>query len=133
MITLGPAHAAARTAAAQAAARSASLAAANAGAMEIRVYTSAPGEPGDVQVLWTPPQPAAVLADGIVTIMGPLTAQIAFTGLPTWARITVGGVIWADCTVTDLAGEGPLRIDFGAASQLYAGGYAILARADFSV
>lgn len=132
MIVLGPGHAAARTAAAIAAARAASLAAANAGQLEIRVYTSAPGEPGDVQVLWVPPAPAAVLADGVITIMGPLVAQIAFTGLPAWARITVEGAVWADCSVTDLAGDGPLRIDFGAASQLYAGGYAILARADFA-
>lgn len=134
MIALGPAHETARATAAATASRTASLSAANAGLMEISLHTTDFGTPGAVQAHWQIPAPAATLdtETGLIVIAGPVLAQIAYTGMPTWARITVAGEIWLDCTVSGLDGDAPLQIDLDAAGQLHQGGYAVFDRAELA-
>ena len=65
------------------------------------------------------PKPAGVIATGILTLGSVPDALISATGVAAWARVTVGAVHEFDCSVTDTAGTGTIKLS---TTQLYAGG-----------
>jgi hypothetical protein len=132
MITLGTEHATARQTAAIAAAQAVSLARANAGQMLITAYLGDPGDTDEPVVQWDAGTGAATLDSetGTISLVGPFTAQVLRTGMPAWARITVGALIYLDCAVSDETGDGPLKLHLDGETQLYAGAYCVLPRLD---
>lgn len=66
-------------------------------------------------------EPIGSVADGVLTITPTDEYMIVATGTATWARVVNGdGTLAWDCAVSDLAGEGPLKLS---STLLYAGGY----------
>ena len=127
MITLSPAHAASRAAAAL----SATLTALNAGATgaTVSLYTTtrpANGEDagGAAQAVITLPKPAGTISAGVLTLGAADDALILSTGVALWARIEANGVILLDCDVSDTGGTATIRL---ATTTLYAGGSVRLA------
>lgn len=127
MITLSPAHAASRAAAAL----SATLTALNAGATgaTVSLYTTtrpANGEDagGAAQAVITLPKPAGTISAGVLTLGDADDALILSTGVALWARIEANSVILLDCDVSDTGGTATIRL---ATTTLYAGGSVRLA------
>ena len=127
MITLSPAHAASRAAAAL----SATLTALNAGATgaTVSLYTTtrpANGEDagGAAQAVITLPKPAGTISAGVLTLGAADDAMILSTGVALWARIEANSVILLDCDVSDTGGTATIRL---ATTTLYAGGSVRLA------
>ena len=127
MITLSPAHAASRAAAAL----SATLTALNAGATgaTVSLYTTtrpANGEDagGAAQAVITLPKPAGTISAGVLTLGAADDALILSTGVALWARIEANSVILLDCDVSDTGGTATIRL---ATTTLYAGGSVRLA------
>lgn len=127
MITLSPAHAASRAAAAL----SATLTALNAGATgaTVSLYTTtrpANGEDagGAAQAVITLPKPAGTISAGVLTLGAADDALILSTGVALWARIEANSVILMDCDVSDTGGTATIRL---ATTTLYAGGSVRLA------
>lgn len=127
MITLSPAHAAERAAAALAA----TLTKLNSGAGGASVSLYATVRPansaaagGDPLAVITLAKPAGVIDAGVLTLTLPDDALILLTGIALWARITVDSGIVLDSDVSDMAGTAMIRL---ASTQLYAGGSVRLA------
>ena len=122
MITLSPAHAAARSAAALVA----TLALLNSGSTGavIQLYgTERPANgaaAGGVAMAGIVlPKPAGTIADGVLTLATAPDAMIYITGDVVWARIEVSGSASLDCDVSDINGTATIRL---ATTRLYAGG-----------
>ena len=127
MITLSPAHAASRAAAAL----SATLTALNAGATgaTVSLYTTARPANGEdaggaAQAVITLPKPAGTISAGVLTLGAADDALILSTGVALWARIEANSVILLDCDVSDTGGTATIRL---ATTTLYAGGSVRLA------
>lgn len=131
--TLTPAHDAARTAAARAAANAHTITVADAGAgpSTLRLYTDAGPVTQERTHLVT-----IVLAKPCGTIVGgqiqlaqadPLGDMVAATGVPTFAHWCDGdGVAIADCTVSNDAGDGDLKISTRQDGMIFEGGFVTL-------
>jgi hypothetical protein len=127
MITLSPAHAALRAAAALAA----TLIAINAGTTGATVSLYSTTRPADgadaggaAQAVFTLPLPAGTIDAGVLTLGVTPDALIMSTGIALWARIEANSVILLDCDVSDTEGTATIRL---ASTQLYAGGSVRLA------
>lgn len=77
---------------------------------------------GGVLVTLPLQDPVGNISNGVLTLIPSEEAQVLVDGLASWARVYNGngGVAW-DCTVSDLAGSGELKV---VSLSLYAGGYA---------
>jgi len=66
-------------------------------------------------------EPIGTVADGVLTLTPTDEVMITATGQATWARIVNGesAIAW-DCDVSDLNGQGELRLP---STTLYAGGF----------
>lgn len=112
---LSPAHAAARAAAARIPALTASLALLTTGPETpvIQIYTAPDPETGTMLV-------SIPLATGVgsideathrIHLTAPLEAQVVADGEAACARILdASGAIWGDATVSDLAGDGEIKL-----------------------
>lgn len=117
-----------------------------AGASKLQLFASDKPEPGAAAL--TAPQAEIALATPCGTITAgvwSLTAAesggalVLTTGVPKWARWLAANGEWvADASVTDLAGEGDIRIGGGqtppgeTGPMLYAGGLAVLGSTAFT-
>lgn len=117
-----------------------------AGASRLQLFTTTQPAPGaDAN---TAPQaeivlatPCGVIAEGVwsLIVAAPGGALVMTTGVPKWARwLSATGQWVADASVTDLAGEGDIRIGGGqtppgeTGPMLYAGGLAVLGTTAFT-
>jgi hypothetical protein len=132
MITLSPAHDAARAAAALAA----TLARLNAGSTGAAVSLYSTTRPasgaaagGAAMAVFTLIKPAGTITDDVLTLAQPEDALILTTGVALWARVEVNGVFELDGDVTDTLGTGFIKL---ATTQLYAGGLVHLASGTLS-
>lgn len=131
--TLTTPHNTARTTAAQAAAnaKTLQLADAGAGSSTLRLYTDADPVTQERTHLVT-----IVLAKPCGTIVGgqiqlaqadPLGDMVAATGVPTFGQWCDGdGVAIADCTVSNDAGDGDLKISTRQDGMIFEGGFVTL-------
>lgn len=80
---------------------------------------------GDLLVSIALVEPLGTIADGGLTITPTPEAMILISGVAVWARVKNGdGVIGWDCSVSDLLGDGELKLP---STTLYAGGYTRIA------
>ena len=131
--TLTTPHNTARTTAAQAAANAHTITLADAGAgpSTLRLYTDADPVTQERTHLVT-----IVLAKPCGTIVGgqiqlaqadPLGDMVAATGVPTFAQWCDGdGTVIADCTVSNDAGDGDLKISTRQDGMIFEGGFVTL-------
>jgi len=107
-----------------------------ANAATIEMYDGAPPAPGGAittQTLLSSiacRRPCGSIVGAKLVLDPPADALITATGNATWARLRNAGGDWAaDCDVSDLDGNGALRM---ATVTLYAGGVARLLTAEFT-
>lgn len=76
---------------------------------------------GDLLVSVVLVEPLGSISAGVLAITPTEEAMIAASGVATWAQIVNGdGAVGWHCDVSDLAGDGELKIP---STTLYAGGY----------
>ena len=132
--TLTTPHNTARTTAAQAAANAKTLQLADAGAgpSTLRLYTDADPVTQErthlVTIVLT--KPCGTIVSGQIQLAqaDPLGDMVAATGVPTFAQWCNGdGTVIADCTVSNDAGAGDLKISTRQDGMIFEGGFVTLA------
>ena len=131
--TLTTPHNTARTTAAQAAANAKTLQLADAGAgpSTLRLYTDADPVTQErthlVTIVLTKPCGAIVSGQIQLAQADPLGDMVAATGVPTFAQWCDGdGAVIADCTVSNDAGDGDLKISTRQDGMIFEGGFVTL-------
>ena len=131
--TLTPAHDAARTAAARTAANAHTItvADASAGPSTLRLYTDADPVTQERTHLVTIvlSKPCGTIVSGQIQLAqaDPLGDMVAATGVPTFAQWCDGdGTVIADCTVSNDAGDGDLKISTRQDGMIFEGGFVTL-------
>lgn len=131
--TLTTPHNTARTTAAQAAANAKTLQLADAGAgpSTLRLYSDADPVTQErthlVTIVLTKPCGTIVSGQIQLTQADPLGDMVAATGVPTFAQWCDGdGTVIADCTVSNDAGDGDLKISTRQDGMIFEGGFVTL-------
>ena len=131
--TLTTPHNTARTTAAQAAANALTITVADAGAgpSTLRLYTDADPVTQERTHLVTIvlSKPCGTIVSGQIQLAqaDPLGDMVAATGVPTFAQWCDGdGTVIADCTVSNDAGDGDLKISTRQDGMVFEGGFVTL-------
>ena len=131
--TLTQAHDDARAAAARAAANAHTITVADAGAgpSTLRLYTDADPVTEERTLLASIvlSKPCGTIVSGKIQLAqaDPLGDMVAATGVPTFAQWCDGnGVVIADCTVSNDAGDGDLKISTRQDGMIFEGGFVTL-------